>query len=105
TPRRRAFAAAWGVVALALIAFLAINLTAGAGSVITPPTVRPLGHPTSTTAKVSSHPGIASTIPPALASNLVDHEIAVVEVYDPGKPQDPVIDDAEALKEAVAGAQ
>jgi hypothetical protein len=107
TPRGRVFAGAWGAVVLgAIVAFLAINLTAGTGSgAIKTPLVRPLGHPASTTPAVSKHPGIASTIPPALAVVLIDHEIAVIEVYDPGQPRDPVIDDAESLKEAIAGAK
>jgi hypothetical protein len=48
---------------------------------------------------------ISSTVPPALAASLIDHEVIVVEIYDPGRPNDPVIDDLEAHKEAKAGAK
>jgi hypothetical protein len=105
TTRGKAFAAGWGVVILALIGFGAIYLSAGSGTgaVKATPIVH---HPhTATTAlAVAGHPEIASKVPAPLAAKLIDHEVVVVQFYNPGTPGDPVIDDREAHTEAVAGA-
>jgi hypothetical protein len=105
TSRGKAFAAGWGVVILALIAFGAIYLSAGsgAGAVKAPPVVH---HPHKDAAPqtIAGHPEIASKVPAPLAAKLIDHEVVVVQFYNPGTPADPVIDDREAHTEAVAGA-
>jgi hypothetical protein len=61
---------------------------------------------TTTPAKtpVVKTPSISSSIPAPLAAPLIDHEVVVVEIYDPGTPQDPVLDDQQAHVEAIAGA-
>jgi hypothetical protein len=105
TTRGKAFAAGWGVVILALVGFGAIYLSAGTGTgaVKAPPIVH---HPHKDAAPqvVAGHPEISSKVPTPLAAKLIDHEVLVVQFYDPGTPGDPVIDDREAHNEAVAGA-
>jgi hypothetical protein len=107
TSRGRVFAGAWGVVLLAGIGVLVMNLSPGSGaSAIKPIHVRP--HVAPKTTPIAGKPGapqIASKIPPALAVELIDHEVAIVEIYNPGEPHEPIIADQEAHKEAKAGAQ
>jgi hypothetical protein len=106
TPRGKAFAAGWGVVIIALLAFGAIYLTPGSGSgaIKALPVVHHPAQPKPTPG-LAGHPEIAATIPPALAAKLIESEVVLVEIYHPGRPNDPVIDDREAFTEAVAGAK
>jgi hypothetical protein len=106
TPRGKAFAAGWGVVILALLAFGAIYLapSSGTGAVRTLPVVHHR-HEVATKPGIVGHPEISDTIPPALAGKLIDSEVVLVEIYNPGTEVDPVIDDREAYNEAVAGAK
>jgi hypothetical protein len=106
TPRGRIMAGAWGVVLFGLVGLFLLNSSTGTGS----GAIKPIHiHPrvTKKTPQPAVKPGtplIASSIPPAIAARLIDHEVAVVEIYDPGAANDPVIADVEANKEAKAGA-
>jgi hypothetical protein len=129
TPRGKVLAVVLAVL-LVGAAFMAMSSLGGpsSGSGAVPP-VAPL-HPhrtaaaayhapaTKKTAPVVAHtakvvapvakpqnPAISSTIPAALGAKLIDNEVVVVQIYNPGSAVDPVIDDAEAYAEAKAGAQ
>lgn len=105
TSRGKAFAAGWGVVLLALIGFGVIYMSAGSGTsaVKAPPVIRH-PHKDTTPQTIVGHPEISDKVPAPLAAKLIDHEVVVVEFYNPGTPGDPVIDDRESHTEAIAGA-
>jgi hypothetical protein len=106
TPRGKAFAAGWGLVIVAAVGFAAIYLAPGSGTgAIKPLPVVRHKHPTPVKAGLPGHPEIAETIPPALAAKLIDSEVVLVEIYNPGTALEPVIDDREAYTEALAGAK
>ena len=92
-----------------LLAVFGLNLAPGSSSGAIKPILVP-HHPRQSPAAppAATKPGapvISSTVPPALAASLIDHEVIVVEIFNPGQPGAPVIDDLEAHKEAKAGAK
>jgi hypothetical protein len=102
TGRGRIVAGVLGAVVLLGGGFVVLSKlgASGTSSAATPPLVVPHRKPVVHKSKVPDSP-----VPPSVQAQLIDHEVVVVEVYDPGTTTAPVIDDIEAGTEAKAGAK
>lgn len=105
-----------GVVALGGIAFVSMRALSGnsgaaaAQSAIVPPAknaaaTTTVATTTTAAATTTSAPLVTDKVPSAVAAQLIDHEVTVVEIYDPGTNRQPVVLDQQAAIEARSGAE